>query len=138
MLVNADALAAVVAPVAPDTVVPSPPATTITTTVLRQAVSAPINRVTSVLVSSIIRPSGRSVCVLVVLFAGMSAPPVRPVDGSRAVRTVVFTPESSECHPLVIAVDAAAAPLFPLTVVFMSVSYTHLRAHETPEHLVCR
>eukprot|EP00658_Telonema_sp_P-2_P022591 TRINITY_DN19031_c0_g1_i2.p1 TRINITY_DN19031_c0_g1~~TRINITY_DN19031_c0_g1_i2.p1 ORF type:complete len:123 (-),score=24.11 TRINITY_DN19031_c0_g1_i2:6-374(-) len=25
-------------------------------------------------------------------------------------------------------------PLFPLS----SVSYTHLRAHETPEHLVCR
>ena len=118
-LVKADALAAVVAPVAPATVVPSPPATTITTTVLRQTVSALISRVTSVFVSSIIKPSGRSVCVLVVLFAGMSEPPVTPADGSRAVRTVVFTPESSACQPLLMAVDDAADPLLPLTVAFM-------------------
>ena len=27
---------------------------------------------------------------------------------------------------------------FPLHSAIQSVSYTHLRAHETPEHLVCR
>src|SRR5262245_63017915 len=90
MLVNEDPFAAVVAPVAPDTVVPSPPATTITTTVLRQTVSALINRVTSVLVSSIIRPSGRSVFVISVLFAGINKPPVKPVEGSSALRTSVL------------------------------------------------
>eukprot|EP00658_Telonema_sp_P-2_P005235 TRINITY_DN11962_c0_g1_i1.p1 TRINITY_DN11962_c0_g1~~TRINITY_DN11962_c0_g1_i1.p1 ORF type:complete len:112 (-),score=25.69 TRINITY_DN11962_c0_g1_i1:94-429(-) len=31
---------------------------------------------------------------------------------------------------------AAWKSLFPFN--FISVSYTHLRAHETPEHLVCR
>src|SRR5678815_3798543 len=29
-------------------------------------------------------------------------------------------------------------PRFALNLVFFPVSYTHLRAHETPEHLVCR
>eukprot|EP00658_Telonema_sp_P-2_P025166 TRINITY_DN20132_c0_g1_i2.p1 TRINITY_DN20132_c0_g1~~TRINITY_DN20132_c0_g1_i2.p1 ORF type:complete len:100 (+),score=19.21 TRINITY_DN20132_c0_g1_i2:477-776(+) len=33
--------------------------------------------------------------------------------------------------PLRTSVSASGAPLIP-------VSYTHLRAHETPEHLVCR
>ena len=32
---------------------------------------------------------------------------------------------------------AAAEPELSQTV-FVAVSYTHLRAHETPEHLVCR
>ena len=32
----------------------------------------------------------------------------------------------------------SAAAIFQLLVLLVPVSYTHLRAHETPEHLVCR
>eukprot|EP00658_Telonema_sp_P-2_P058668 TRINITY_DN47188_c0_g1_i1.p1 TRINITY_DN47188_c0_g1~~TRINITY_DN47188_c0_g1_i1.p1 ORF type:complete len:109 (-),score=19.56 TRINITY_DN47188_c0_g1_i1:79-405(-) len=36
------------------------------------------------------------------------------------------------------AVEAADVPVVPTATVGGAVSYTHLRAHETPEHLVCR
>eukprot|EP00658_Telonema_sp_P-2_P013297 TRINITY_DN15037_c0_g1_i4.p1 TRINITY_DN15037_c0_g1~~TRINITY_DN15037_c0_g1_i4.p1 ORF type:complete len:121 (+),score=20.54 TRINITY_DN15037_c0_g1_i4:217-579(+) len=34
--------------------------------------------------------------------------------------------------------DSSVFTMYLLFSIFISVSYTHLRAHETPEHLVCR
>src|SRR5678815_2532417 len=35
-------------------------------------------------------------------------------------------------------IHRAPSPAFAAAVPYVAVSYTHLRAHETPEHLVCR
>src|ERR1043165_1860138 len=129
MLRKFDPLAAVVAAVAPDVVVPSPPATTMMITLFRHCVSAVISRVTSVFASSSMRPSGRSVCVLVVLLAGMRPPDtcsaavgLEGLDGTAmADLMLVFAPDASAATTLkfTLFVPATAAALFPLTVVFM-------------------
>eukprot|EP00658_Telonema_sp_P-2_P038103 TRINITY_DN27384_c0_g1_i1.p1 TRINITY_DN27384_c0_g1~~TRINITY_DN27384_c0_g1_i1.p1 ORF type:complete len:113 (+),score=47.19 TRINITY_DN27384_c0_g1_i1:92-430(+) len=36
------------------------------------------------------------------------------------------------------AVEAMTSPAMEQVIKLLPVSYTHLRAHETPEHLVCR
>src|SRR5678815_5877189 len=53
-----------------------------------------------------------------------------PVGGNAMAVTVVLTAFAVARAPLVALVDATAHD--------HAVSYTHLRAHETPEHLVCR
>ena len=40
--------------------------------------------------------------------------------------------------PLCSAIGAASSLMLPPDYSIIAVSYTHLRAHETPEHLVCR
>ncbi len=92
-----------------------------TTTVLRHDVSAAIRRVASVFASSSINPTGASVCVTVVLAAGIRPlATFSPAEGSRTLLTVAVAPAASAFQPATgIAVAAAAAPLFPVTVVFM-------------------
>src|SRR5678816_4845988 len=45
-----------------------------------------------------------------------------------------FKASSSSCQTSLRVWDLEAA----ISIHFSTVSYTHLRAHETPEHLVCR
>src|SRR5674536_111515 len=60
----------------------------------------------------------------------------------RASFASVYRPVMSAIPPCVVPGGPAAAPAMPLarghSPPFCPVSYTHLRAHETPEHLVCR
>ena len=44
--------------------------------------------------------------------------------------TTDLLPDMSFQYALIVTTDMGASP--------QAVSYTHLRAHETPEHLVCR
>eukprot|EP00658_Telonema_sp_P-2_P046535 TRINITY_DN34753_c0_g1_i1.p1 TRINITY_DN34753_c0_g1~~TRINITY_DN34753_c0_g1_i1.p1 ORF type:complete len:137 (-),score=43.58 TRINITY_DN34753_c0_g1_i1:93-503(-) len=43
-----------------------------------------------------------------------------------------------EVYPTTFAYLAPSGPFLDKFVIGLPVSYTHLRAHETPEHLVCR
>src|SRR5678815_3708056 len=64
------------------------------------------------------------------------------VPVSRAPGPAVLVNESRAPHTVEVTITAEPAKLSLLpgktTVGYASVSYTHLRAHETPEHLVCR
>src|SRR5674536_27801 len=46
--------------------------------------------------------------------------------------------EADVCQCLIEAADCSTVHLLVRAVTAVPVSYTHLRAHETPEHLVCR
>src|SRR5678816_354760 len=52
-----------------------------------------------------------------------------------AVIVVEPTPVCLVIVPLLVKVEVVVQELSPFAVIVPSVSYTHLRAHETPEHL---
>src|SRR5674536_383728 len=82
---------------------------------------------------------------------GTAARPTTPDSSSTSTSTVGLPRESRICLAVTSMMVVMGAPSRSLTVggrgdhgglgalvVLLSVSYTHLRAHETPEHLVCR
>src|SRR5678815_3540730 len=78
------------------------------------------------------------------------APDEDPLSGMACVGSQVFTSgpalaDGGVCRKSIIVSTSAGQPRLPVVVSTncscgntRSVSYTHLRAHETPEHLVCR
>src|SRR5674536_390943 len=66
------------------------------------------------------------------------APAARPRNSATLTIERIRTPESATVARRFMSFNALSGSSKALAHASMPVSYTHLRAHETPEHLVCR
>ena len=85
-----------------------------------------------------------SVGLLIVFFLMIRRPPRSTQGRSSAASDVYKRQAEGDTGDIEVKLEKGDPDLYEIIVsagassTFNSVSYTHLRAHETPEHLVCR